>query len=79
MGCGQPRSPRLLLRAQPNCAGSTHESKGVVPDDLGWTLDPQFDGVVRERLYGAKFIRYTQHDAGRVGSIGDERSVVGQQ
>jgi len=53
----------MFLSANPDRAGSAHQRKGVVTDELRRALKIKFDGFIRKRAYAAEFIGDTQDHA----------------
>ena len=76
---GKPDRPRLFLGANPDRAGSAHQRKRIVADQLRRAFQLKLDGVVGERPDGVKFVSHAQDYASRVGSIRDQAGVVGQK
>src|SRR4029077_18354739 len=69
----------LLLSANPNSAGSPHERKRIVADDLSWTFQLKLDCVGRKRANRAEFIRDAQDDSSRVRTVGNQFGIVGKE
>ena len=69
----------MLLRTNPDGSGSSDECEGVVTDEVCGAFEPEGDGVVGEGADGSELVSDTEDDAGGVGSVGGERSVVGDE
>src|ERR1700722_7832236 len=75
----QSHSSWFFLGSNPDGTGSANQRKGIISDDVGWSVHFQFDCVVRKRLNGAEFIGDAQNYSSAVRTISNQLSVVGKK
>lgn len=79
VGCGEADGSGLFGGPDPDGTGATDEREGVVADEGRGAFKMEDDGVPGEGANAAELIVDAEHDAGSVGTIGDELSVVWQK
>ena len=77
MGCGEAHGSCEFPRAQPDGAGASDQSEGVVADEVGGAFEFEDDGIVGKGADVSELIGNAEDDACCVGSVSDERGVVG--
>src|ERR1700723_784686 len=79
MSRGQPHGTGLFLGADPDRSGAADHCEWIVADQLGWSLEMEFHGVVGERTNRTEFVGDAQHDARRIGAVSKQLRVVWKQ
>src|ERR1017187_866947 len=81
--CGVMRSEpdltRLLGSAYPYGARTPNEREGIIADERGRPRQFESNGIFGKRPDGVEFVGDAENDARGVGSVGNQRRVVGQQ
>src|ERR1035437_872330 len=76
---GEAHLAGFLGGANPDGAGAADEREGIVANQLGRAGEFEPDRVAGEGADGVELVCDAKHDAGGVGSIGNERCVIGQK
>ena len=61
---------RLFLCSNPDGSGASGQRERIVSNDFRGSFEDQHDGIVRIGTNRAEFVRNTEVDARRIGTIG---------
>jgi len=76
---GEAHLAGLLSGANPDGACASDERERIVADEMGGSGEFEADGIVGEGANGVEFVGDAQDNACGIGSVGDQRGVIGQQ